>query len=151
MSNEEDKWAIMSVKLDSLTEMCECVCFSKKGRRFCTFDHFHTLISVNWRLVVMMSRTLSHIHSWCGGRTIRENVSCVNKSNRNAFGHICWHIHRKTDFLFNVWTSIFRYTVYSLSITVNVHTPHTLTHTHIYFRLLDFIAKLLEICFSQKF
>lgn len=29
MSNEEDKWAIMSVKLDSLTEMCVCVLFGK--------------------------------------------------------------------------------------------------------------------------
>lgn len=76
MSSEEDKWAIMSVKLDSLTD----VCFTKRGAF--VFDHFHTLISMNWLLVVMMSRPLSQLMK-------AEPRNCVNKSNRNAFGHIC--------------------------------------------------------------
>lgn len=48
MSNEEDKWAIMSVKLDSLTEMCVCA-FRKRAVAFVLstiFTHWFWWIGV---------------------------------------------------------------------------------------------------------
>lgn len=104
----------MSVKLDSLTDMC----FSKKAP--VVFAHFHTLISVNWLLVSVDERPSQLMEA--------EPRNCVNKSNQNGSGHICWHFHRKTDF-----RSMFgrQFSVHSLClINNNKCTHHTFSFVY---------------------